>query len=89
MKFGHVDNLDLVDFSLPILNQKTKTILSKVNTNNNINFFFGAPGWSDVKFKGLIYPSKTSSKNFLIEYSKQFNSIEVNATRYGLSLIHI
>ena len=89
MKFGHVDNLDLVDFSLPILNQKTKKILSKVNTNNNINFFFGAPGWSDVKFKGLIYPSKTSSKNFLIEYSKQFNSIEVNATRYGIPKEHI
>lgn len=89
MKFGHVSNLDLIDFSLPLINQKTKTLLSKLNSKNNINFFFGAPGWSDVKFKGIIYPPKTSAKNFLVEYSKQFNSIEVNATRYGIPKLHI
>ena len=83
MKFGQVDDMDLVDFRLPIIGEETKTILSNLKINNNLNFYFGAPGWSDQKFKGLIYPAKTPAKNFLTEYSKQFNSIEVNATRYG------
>lgn len=89
MKFGQVDNLDLVDFSLPLVSEETKTILSNTNRTNNLNFFFGAPGWSDQKFKGIIYPSKTSAKNFLLEYAKQFNSIEVNATRYGVPKKHV
>ena len=84
MKFGQVDDLDLVDFELPIIDEETKTILSNLKTSNNLKFYFGAPGWSDQKFKGLIYPPKTPAKNFLLEYSRQFNSIEVNATRYGI-----
>jgi uncharacterized protein YecE (DUF72 family) len=83
MKFGQVDDMDLVDFKLPIIGEETKTILSNLKTPNNLSFYFGAPGWSDQKFKGLIYPAKTPAKNFLLEYSKQFNSIEVNSTRYG------
>lgn len=83
MKFGQVNDMDLVDFKLPIIGEETKTILSNLKSSNNLNFYFGAPGWSDQKFKGLIYPPKTPAKNFLSEYSKQFNSIEVNATRYG------
>ena len=84
MKFGQVNDMDLVDFELPIIGDETKTILSNLKRSYNLNFYFGAPGWSDQKFKGLIYPPKTPLKNFLFEYSKQFNSIEVNATRYGI-----
>ena len=40
MKFGQVDNLDLVDFSLPLVSEETKTILSNINRSNNLNFFF-------------------------------------------------
>ena len=84
MKFGQVNDMDLVDFELPIIGDETKTILSNLKRSYDLNFYFGAPGWSDQKFKGLIYPPKTPLKNFLFEYSKQFNSIEVNATRYGI-----
>ena len=88
MKFGQVDDLDLVDFSLPSIDKITKRNLSSIRKENNFNFYFGAPGWSDVKFKGIIYPNSTSSKNFLNAYSKQFNSIEVNSTRYGIPKLH-
>jgi len=88
MKFGQVDDLNLVDFSLPSIDKITKRNLSSIRKENKFNFYFGAPGWSDVKFKGIIYPNSTSSKNFLNAYSKQFNSIEVNSTRYGIPKLH-
>ena len=65
MKFGQVNDMDLVDFELPIIGDETKTILSNLKRSYNLNFYFGAPGWSDQKFKGLIYPPKTPVKNFL------------------------
>ena len=52
-----------------------------------IHFFFGAPGWSDVNYKGSIYPHKTSSNkipnvpgifsiplNPILEMSKNLNN---------------
>ena len=66
MKFGQVDNLDSVDFNYSEIPLKTKENLSSIKRNNKIHFFFGAPGWSDVNFKGSIYPLKTSSKKMLL-----------------------
>ena len=56
MKFGQVDDLDKVDFSLPTLDKITKTNLSNLTKGENLKFYFGAPGWSDIKYKGIIYP---------------------------------
>ena len=72
MKFGQVDNLDSVDFNYSEIPLKTKENLSSTKSDNKIYFFFGAPGWSDVNYKGSIYPLKTSSNKMLIEYAKQF-----------------
>ena len=89
MKFGQVDDLNAVSFSIPELNTKTKSIISSKKMFQEPKFYFGAPGWSDIKFKGLIYPHKTPQKKFLNAYSQQFNSIEVNATRYGTPKINV
>ena len=89
MKFGQVDDLDIVDFSLPTIDKNTKTNLSSLRKENNFKFYFGAPGWSDIKYKGIVYPKNTPAKNFLYQYSNQFNSIEVNSTRYGTPKKHI
>ena len=89
MKFGQVDDMNSVNFDLPVVSNKTKSILSLQNSEVSPSFHFGAPGWSDVKFKGLLYPSKTPQKRFLEAYGKQFNSIEVNATRYGTPKINV
>ena len=56
MKFGKVDNLDSVDFNYSEIPLKTKENLSSTKSDNKIHFFFGAPGWSDVNYKGSIYP---------------------------------
>ena len=89
MKFGQVDNLDSVDFNYSEIPHITKENLSSTKSDNKIHFFFGAPGWSDVNYKGSIYPLKTSSNKMLIEYAKQFNSIEFNGTRYGVPKLQV
>ena len=89
MKFGHVDQLNDVTFDFPVITEKTKKLISSYKKKQLPRFYFGAPGWSDVKFKGLIYPNKTPQKKFLNAYSQQFNSIEVNATRYGTPKINV
>ena len=38
MKFGQVDDLDAVDFSLPTLDKITKTNLSSLRKGNNFKF---------------------------------------------------
>jgi uncharacterized protein YecE (DUF72 family) len=83
MKFGNIENKSGIDFSFESLPELSEQFLGLLPKNNKINFHFGAPVWSDKSYKGTLYPQKTPIKDFLKAYSRQFNSIEVNATRYG------
>ena len=81
MKFGHLEKLDNIDFSLPAISNNFE------HKNNSafkdVNFFIGAPVWGDRNYLGTLFPKETKQKNYLFQYAKQFNSIEVNATRFG------
>jgi uncharacterized protein YecE (DUF72 family) len=44
----------------------------------------GTIGWSYDFWKGPFYPAKTASKNFLVYYSSQFNTVEVDSTFYRM-----
>ena len=57
-------------------------LTSKIDFKD-VNFYFGAPVWGDKNYIGVLYPKGTKQNKFLVEYAKQFNSIEVNATRFG------
>lgn len=81
MKYGFLSNVSDIDFSLPPPPSFIKTIIKK--KNEPPNFYIGSSTWSDKDFKGHFYPEKTSQKKFLLEYGKQFNTVEVNSTRYG------
>ena len=84
MKFGQLNDLDPIDFTFQEISEKTKNMIKQSSfSNNKINVFLGAPVWSDKNYLGTLYPKGTKQKDFLLEYAKQFNSIEVNATRYG------
>ncbi len=83
MKFGQLDNLDGLEFSLGRMSDSNKAFLAKFPSNKK-HIYIGCPVWSDKNYVGKVYPEKTSAKNYLREYCKQFNSIEVNATRYGM-----
>lgn len=46
--------------------------------------YLGAPVWQHSNWEGKVYPLKISGNEKLREYSKVFNSVEVNATFYKI-----
>jgi uncharacterized protein YecE (DUF72 family) len=83
MKFGKLENINQVDFSLPEDHLQTQRILNG-EANLNPKVFFGCPAWGCKDWVGKIYPPKTKPTDFLNHYSKQFSTIEFNTTHYRI-----
>ncbi|WP_417785137.1 DUF72 domain-containing protein [Tenacibaculum sp.] len=79
MKFGKVEHPELIDFTLPETHPKTIELLSSFENSGTPNVYVGCAKWNKADLKGF-YPRGT--KDELEYYSKQFNSIELNATFY-------
>ena len=79
MKFGKVENPELVDFTLPKIPKETIDLLNKADKTDNFEVYVGCAKWNKQDLKNF-YPPKT--KDELSYYSTQFNSIELNATYY-------
>lgn len=79
MKFGSVENPELIDFKLPADHTGTKAALAK-GKSGLTDVFVGCAKWNKQDLKGF-YPRGT--KDELAYYSQQFNSIELNATFYN------
>jgi uncharacterized protein YecE (DUF72 family) len=79
MKFGKVAQPELIDFTLPNTHPDTIRLLSKKESSQPLSVFVGCAKWNKADLKGF-YPRGT--KDELVYYSKQFNSIELNATFY-------
>ena len=80
MKFGQVEDPSHINFTLPKDHLKTSEIL-KNNKNGFENISIGCAKWNKTDLKGF-YPKGT--KDELSYYATQFNSIELNATFYGM-----
>lgn len=78
MKFGGVEQPELVDFTLPADHPETAGVLKKGGDLKEV--FVGCAKWNRQDLKGF-YPRGT--KDELAYYSSQFNSIELNATFYN------
>jgi len=48
------------------------------------NLHLGTIGWSYDFWKGVFYPKKTVSKDYLPYYAHQFNTVEVDSTFYRI-----
>jgi len=81
MKFGRVDQPGLIDFSLPVDHPDTERVLHRNNTVKSLKVYVGCAKWNKQDLKGF-YPRGT--KDELTYYSRQFNSIELNATFYNM-----
>ncbi|GFD75150.1 hypothetical protein KUL156_22090 [Alteromonas sp. KUL156] len=79
MKFGKVAQPELIDFTLPETHPKTIELLNSYEKSGTPNVYVGCAKWNKADLKGF-YPRGT--KDELEYYSKQFNSIELNATFY-------
>ncbi|RZK25480.1 MAG: DUF72 domain-containing protein, partial [Flavobacterium sp.] len=86
MDFGKVagNELRLVDFTLPSDGEQTKKTLFEVKPTKTAEFYVGCAKWGRKEWVNMIYPTKTKEANFLDEYVKHFNSIELNAVFYSI-----
>ncbi len=80
MQFGKVEHPENIDFSLPIDHIDTANAV-KTNAKEGLSLYVGCAKWNRQDLKGF-YPRGT--KDELEYYSRQFNSIELNATFYRI-----
>lgn len=84
MKFGKEENIDHIDFTLPVDHPLTQKTLSKDQSANIPDVFIGSAKWGVPELKGKIFPPKTPQKDFLHHYSRHFTSVEMNTTHYRI-----
>lgn len=86
MEFGKVapEELHLIDFTLPPDAELTTNVLATAKNNELIQVHVGCAKWGRKEWIGQIYPPKTKEANFLDEYVKHFDCIELNATFYNV-----
>ena len=84
MEFGRVTEkeLDKIDFSLPKEPPANKLVLKKTKTKPLV--YLGCAKWGRKEWIGKIYPKGTREAQFLDQYVKHYNSIELNATHYKI-----
>lgn len=82
MKFGKVSNPEQVDFTMPEDHPTTQSIFNKAGGfNEKPAIYIGCAKWNKQDLKNF-YPKGT--KDELHYYSRQFNSIELNASFYRI-----
>lgn len=81
MKFGKVEQPELVDFTLPEDHPDTEVVLRGLEDKSPFQIHVGCAKWNKKDLKNF-YPRGT--KDELAYYSTQFNSIELNATFYRI-----
>jgi len=84
MEFGRVPekDLDTLDFSLPKDPTANKLVLKK--TNKKPLVYLGCAKWGRKEWIGKIYPKGTRDAQFLDQYVRHYNAIELNATHYKI-----
>jgi uncharacterized protein YecE (DUF72 family) len=85
MDFGRIqeNELNKVDFGLPVEPAWNKEILKGVKKKNP-KIYIGCAKWGRKEWIGKIYPRGTKDAQFLDEYVKHYNCIELNASHYKL-----
>jgi uncharacterized protein YecE (DUF72 family) len=85
MEFGKVDPQELahIDFSLSPDPLENKFVLKGKNAKAPL-IYIGCAKWGRKEWLGKIYPKGTKDSNFLDQYVKHYNSIELNATHYKI-----
>lgn len=86
MEFGKInpDEIATVDFTLPKDTEFTRQTLTKKKPSGKLQVHVGCAKWGRKEWIGKIYPKGTSEADFLNEYVKHFDAIELNATFYQI-----
>lgn len=82
MEFGRPEqDILLIDHRLPPDGTLTEKVLSSID-NAGTKFYVGCAKWGRREWVGPLYPEKTRDVDFLLEYAKRFDTIELGATFY-------
>jgi uncharacterized protein YecE (DUF72 family) len=86
MEFGKVSlpELNASAFALPPDPPLTTQVLSESKREGKLQVYVGCATWGHKDWKGHLFPPKIQPVDFLQEYVKHFNSIELNATHYKM-----
>ncbi len=86
MIFGKVTDPENVDFNLPSDHPDTRKVLNPTKKEKpDLKVYVGCAKWNRTDLKGF-YPRGT--KDELVYYATQFNSIELNATFYNIPSVY-
>jgi uncharacterized protein YecE (DUF72 family) len=85
MEFRHIspDQLDKMHFRLPGDHPANAGVLPGKRSEVTPRIFVGCAKWGVKKWIGKIYPVGIKAAEYLLSYSRQFNSIELDAISYG------
>lgn len=84
MEFGRVEKgAEMIDHTLPP-DGRTVDLVLPGKPVTDCNFYVGCAKWGRKEWVGLFYPEKTKERDFLFEYAKRLDTIELGATFYGL-----
>lgn len=78
MKFGSVETVEGIDFTLPADHSDTAIILGG-KSGKKIKVYVGCAKWNKQDLKNFYLKGTTDE---LVYYASQFNSVELNATFY-------
>lgn len=92
MKFGKLSEtgkkIEAIDFKLPPDNPLNEKVLSGggnlLEEGRKTRIYIGCPVWTCKQWVGKIFPLGTPIKRYLHSYARQFNTIELNSTHYGI-----
>lgn len=86
MEFGHLSDEELlqIDFRLPADSPFTAETLGSAGAAENFNIHVGLTKWQHKSWTGKLFPPRMDQKEFLANYAKRFDTIELNATFYTI-----
>jgi len=86
MEFGRVDPREIreLDFSLAPDGKSVERTLPGVPAEGGCKFYVGCSKWGRNEWKGHLYREKAKERDFLKEYAKHFDTIELNATFFSI-----
>ncbi len=84
MKFGKLQDITGVDFSLPADPAANTSRLAEFQLppEELPNIYLGATGWSMPDWRGKWYPAKAKPADYLHHFGAQMTTIELNTTHY-------
>jgi uncharacterized protein YecE (DUF72 family) len=86
MEFGRVEHIEEINFLLPPDDRSNEALWQQLSLTpaGPVRLYVGGTQWGRTDWIGKVYPKGTKQKDFLAQYVKQFNCIELNTLFYSL-----